>query len=86
MLDHFGDIGGAVGALYRHLGANPEETPDEVRAALAAGGEDADLRELAAAWASGSTSEQARGAGLTAWLPRRRRRGRRPMTTIAVCS
>ena len=68
MLDHFGDVGGAVGALYRHLGANPEESPDEVRAALAAGGEDADLRELAAAWASGSTSEQARGAGLAAWL------------------
>ncbi|MEC8851365.1 MAG: UvrD-helicase domain-containing protein, partial [Pseudomonadota bacterium] len=59
---------GAIAALYRHIGADPEVTPAQARAALASGGADADLRLLAAAWAGGSASEQDRGASLTAWL------------------
>ncbi len=68
MLEHFGNVTGAIAALYRHIGADPEVTPAQARAALASGGADADLRLLAAAWAGGSASEQDRGASLTAWL------------------
>ena len=68
MLEHFGNVTGAIAALYRHIGADPAVGPAQLRAALAAGGADADLRQLAAAWADGSAREQQRGASLAAWL------------------
>ncbi|MGB1007998.1 MAG: UvrD-helicase domain-containing protein, partial [Thalassobaculaceae bacterium] len=68
MLAGYGDVAGAVDALYRHIGADPAVGPAQLRAALAAGGADADLRQLAAAWADGSAREQQRGASLAAWL------------------